>query len=149
MSLVLKSRTTLGKVINATVLHVIRAWLRLVVLVLENCRFLCHTIIETIQQIKARIKEIKEDEYSNSLTKVQVCAMFRAGDIGRNVLLKFIRLCMETASSRLLRAHKHLCPGGGGGGTPRNSWWGCAARVFKSRPYFRPKHAIFHPHFQT
>ena len=78
-------------------------------LVLENCRFLCHTIIETIQQIKARIKEIKEDEYSNSLTKVQVCAMFRAGDIGRNVLLKFIRLCMETASSRLLRAHKHLC----------------------------------------
>ena len=29
------------------------------------------------------------------LKKVQVCAMFRAGDI-RNVLLKFIRLCMET-----------------------------------------------------
>ena len=26
---------------------------------------------------------------------------------------------------------------------------GCAARVFKSRPYFRPKHAIFHTHFQT
>ena len=36
-----------------------------------------------------------------------------------------------------------------GGGTPRNSWWGCAARVFKSRPYFRPKHAIFHTRFQT
>ena len=35
------------------------------------------------------------------------------------------------------------------GGTPRDSWWGCAARVFKSRPYFRPKHAIFHTHFQT
>lgn len=36
-----------------------------------------------------------------------------------------------------------------GGGTPRDSWWRCAARVFKSRPYFRPKHAIFHTHFQT
>lgn len=35
------------------------------------------------------------------------------------------------------------------GGTPRNSWWGCAARVFISRPYFRPKHAIFHTRFQT
>ena len=35
------------------------------------------------------------------------------------------------------------------GGTPRDSWWGSAARVFKSRPYFRPKHAIFHTHFQT
>ena len=47
--------------------------------------FHCHTIIKTIQHIKSRIKEIKEDEYSNSLTKVQVCAMFRAGDIRRNV----------------------------------------------------------------
>ena len=34
-------------------------------------------------------------EYSNSLAKVQVCAMFRAGDTRRNVLLKFIWLCME------------------------------------------------------
>ena len=58
--------------------------------------FHCHTIIKTIKQIKSRIKEIKIDEYSNRLTKVQVCAMFRAGDIRRNVLLKFIRLCMET-----------------------------------------------------
>ena len=49
-----------------------------------------------IQQIKSRIKEIKEDEYSNSLAKLQICAMFRAGDIRRNVLLKFIRPCMET-----------------------------------------------------
>ena len=48
-----------------------------------------HTIIKTIQQIKSRIKEVKEDEYSNSLPKIQVCAMFRAGDIRRNVLLKF------------------------------------------------------------
>ena len=47
--------------------------------------FHCHTIMKTIQQIKSRIKEIKDDEYSKSLTKVQVCAMFRAGDIRRNV----------------------------------------------------------------
>ena len=40
----------------------------------------------------SRIKEEKEDEYSNSVAKIQVCAMFRAGDIQRNVLLKFIRL---------------------------------------------------------
>ena len=58
--------------------------------------FHCHTIIKTIQQIKSRIKEIQEDEYSNSLAKIQVCAMFRAEDIRRNVLLKFKRLCMET-----------------------------------------------------
>ena len=63
--------------------------------------FHCHTIIKTIKQMKSRIKEIKKDEYSNRLTKVQVCAMFHAGDIRRNVLLKFIRLCMETP---------HLCP---------------------------------------
>ena len=31
--------------------------------------------------IKSRIKEEKEDEYSNSVAKIQVCAMFRAGDI--------------------------------------------------------------------
>ena len=48
--------------------------------------FHCHPIIiKTIQQIKSRIKEIKEDEYSNSLAKVQVCAIFRAEDIRRNV----------------------------------------------------------------
>ena len=51
--------------------------------------FYCHTIIKTIQQIKSRIKEVKEDEHSKSLAKIQVCAIFRAGDIRRNVLLKF------------------------------------------------------------
>ena len=57
--------------------------------------FHCHTTIKTIQQIKSRIKEEKEDEYSDSVAKIQVCAMFRAGDIRRNVLLKFVRLCIE------------------------------------------------------
>ena len=52
----------------------------------------CYTIIKTIPQIKSRIKRAKEDEYS----KIQVFAMFRAGDIRRNVLFKFMMLYMET-----------------------------------------------------
>ena len=58
--------------------------------------FSCHTIIKTIRLVKSRIKEVKEDECSNSPTKIQVCAMFRAGDIQKNVSLRFMRLCMET-----------------------------------------------------
>ena len=65
--------------------------------------FLYHTIIKTLQQ-KSRMKEIKEDEYSNSLVKTQVCVMFRVGDIRKNVLLKYIRLCLETPC---------LCPSDG------------------------------------
>ena len=57
--------------------------------------------------IKSRIKEEKEDEYSNSVAKIQVCAMFRAGDIRRNVLLKFIRLCMETPCLCPSEGHKY------------------------------------------
>ena len=67
-------------------------WLRCI----SVAGFHCHTIIKTIQQRKSRIEDIKEDEYSKSLAKVQVCAMFCVGDIRRNVLLKFIRICMET-----------------------------------------------------
>ena len=40
-------------------------------------------------------------------------------------------------------------PARGGGGTPWNFWWGCAARISKSRPNFRPKNAISHTRFQT
>ena len=69
--------------------------------------FHCNTIIKTIQQIKSRIKEVKEDEHSNSLAKIQVCAIFRAGDIQRNVLLKFIRLCMETPCLCPSEGHKY------------------------------------------
>ena len=75
--------------------------------------FHCHPTIKTIQQfklIKSRIKEEKEDEYSNSVTKIQVCAMFRAGDIRRNVLLKFIRLCMETPCLCPSEGHKYGGP---------------------------------------
>ena len=42
------------------------------------------------------------------------------------------------------------CTGrGGGGSTPRFSWWGCAKQLSKSGPYLRPKNFIFHIHFQT
>ena len=42
------------------------------------------------------------------------------------------------------------CLGGGeGGGTPGNTWWGCAVPFSKSWPHFRPKHEIFHTRFQT
>ena len=37
----------------------------------------------------------------------------------------------------------------GGGGTPKNSWWGCAARFSKYWPYYRPKHVIFQTRLQT
>ena len=75
----------------------------------ERCivGFHCHNIIKIIQQIKSRIKEEKEDEHSNSLAKIQVCAIFRAGDIRRNVLLKFIRLCMETPCLCPSEEHKY------------------------------------------
>ena len=35
------------------------------------------------------------------------------------------------------------------GGTPGNSWWGCAARFSKSWPFFGPKNEIFRTRFQT
>ena len=69
--------------------------------------FHCHSIIKTIQHIKSRIKEVKEDEHSNSLAKIRVCAIFRAGDIRRNVLLEFIRLCMETPCLCPSEGHKY------------------------------------------
>ena len=56
--------------------------------------FHCHTIIKTIQHIKSRIREVKEDEHSNSLAKIQVCAIFREGVIRRNVFLKLILKAM-------------------------------------------------------
>ena len=35
------------------------------------------------------------------------------------------------------------------GSTCGNSWWGCAALLSKSWPYFRPKNVIFHTRSQT
>ena len=42
-----------------------------------------------------------------------------------------------------------ISTGGGGEGTPGNSWWDCAARFSKSWPDFRPKNVIFRTCFQT
>ena len=42
-----------------------------------------------------------------------------------------------------------VLPRGGGGSTPGNSWWGCAARFSKSWPCFRPKYVSFHTRFQS
>ena len=39
---------------------------------------------------------MKEDEYTRGLAKNQVCAIFHMRDIRKNVLPKFIKLCMET-----------------------------------------------------
>ena len=71
--------------------------------------FHCHTIIKAIQLIKSRIKETKRDEYSSSLAKIQVSEMFRAGDIQRKVLLRFIRICMETSCLCPTEGHKYGC----------------------------------------
>ena len=52
--------------------------------------------LQTIQYRKSRIQEIKEDKYAKGLAKNQVCAIFHMPDIWKNVLPKFIKLCMET-----------------------------------------------------
>ena len=49
--------------------------------------------MQTSQYRKFRIWEMKEDKYTKSLAKNQVCAIIRMRDIGKNVLLKSIRLC--------------------------------------------------------
>ena len=49
---------------------------------------------------------MKEDKYIKSLAKNQVYAIVHMRDIRKNVLPKFIKLCMETPC---------LCPRGSGG----------------------------------
>ena len=51
--------------------------------------------MQTIQYRRSRIWEIKEDKYTKSLAKNQVCAIFQMQDIRKNGLPKFIKLCME------------------------------------------------------
>ena len=52
--------------------------------------------MQTIQSRKSRIWETKEDEYTKSLAKNQVCAILHMLDIWKSALPKFIKLCMET-----------------------------------------------------
>ena len=49
----------------------------------------------------------------------------------------------------LILSQTKIPKGGGGVGTPGNSWWKCAAQFSKSWPYFRTKNVIFHTRFQT
>ena len=68
--------------------------------------FHCHTIMKTIQ-IKSRFKEVREDEHSKSLAKIQVCSIFRVGGIRRNVFLKFIRVFIEMPCLCPSEGHKY------------------------------------------
>ena len=52
--------------------------------------------MQTIEYRTSRIWEIKENNYTKSLAKNQVCAIFQMRDIPKNGLPKFIELCMET-----------------------------------------------------
>ena len=49
--------------------------------------------MQTIQYRKSR--EMKEDKYTKSLAKNQVCAIFHMQDIQKNVVPKFIKLCWK------------------------------------------------------
>ena len=50
---------------------------------------------------------MKEDEYTKSLAKNLVCAIFHMRDIRKNVLPKFIKLCMETPCACPFQGHKY------------------------------------------
>ena len=45
---------------------------------------------------KKRKKKKKEGKYAKTLAKIQVSAIFHIPDILRNVLPKFVEICMET-----------------------------------------------------
>ena len=49
-----------------------------------------------IQYRQFRIREMKEDKYAKRLAKKQVCATFYMQDTRKNVLPKFINLCVKT-----------------------------------------------------
>ena len=55
--------------------------------------FHCHAIknINASQSVQ-KVQEMKEDEYTKSLAKNQVCEIIHNQDISKNVLLKSIRL---------------------------------------------------------
>ena len=48
--------------------------------------------MQTIQYRRSRIREMKEDKYTKSLAKNQVCAIFQRRDIRKNGLPKSIKL---------------------------------------------------------
>ena len=52
---------------------------------------------------------MKEDEYTKSLAKNQVYAIVHTRDIRKNVLPKFIKLCMEMPCLCPFQGHKYGC----------------------------------------
>ena len=56
--------------------------------------------MQTVQYRKSRIREVKEDKYTESLTKNQVCVILHMRDNRKNVLPKFAKLCRETADGQ-------------------------------------------------
>ena len=78
--------------------------------------------IKTVQQIKSRIWGMKGGTYTKTLAKIQVRRTFRIRDIRRNVLLKLIKICMETPDLQrfVWRRHAgaHLDELQHGGGKP-------------------------------
>ena len=50
---------------------------------------------------------MKEDKYTKRLAKNQVCANIHMRDIWKNVLPKFIRICMETTCWCPFEGHKY------------------------------------------
>ena len=65
--------------------------------------------METFKYRKSRIWEMKEDKYTKSLAKNQVYAMVHMRDIRKNVLPKFIELCMEMQCLFPFQGHKYGC----------------------------------------
>ena len=63
--------------------------------------------MEICQHKKSRIWEMKEDKYSKSLAKNQVDAIVHMRDIRKNVLPKFVKLCMETPCLCPFQGHKY------------------------------------------
>ena len=63
--------------------------------------------MQTIQNRKSRIWEMKEDNYTKSLAKIyQACAILNMPNIQVNVIRKFTKLYMETPSWYPLEGHK-------------------------------------------
>ena len=69
-----------------------------------------------------------------------------AGHVSENVLLVHQN---STPTVSPYKALQRCVKRPGGGILLENSWWGRAARFFKSWPHFRPKNVIFHTTFQT
>ena len=64
-------------------------------------------MMQTSQYGKSRNCEMKEDKYSESLAKNQVCAIIHMRDIGKNVLPKFVGLWMETPCWCTFKGHNY------------------------------------------